>query len=176
MINFNTEPYNDDYSVDNKFYRILFRPSFAVQARELTQLQTILQNQISSHGAHVFKQGAMVIPGQISIDNKAQYVKLLASYDGVVAESFIQSVEGKYITGSSGVKAQIVKVVSATTTDPTTLYVRYVSSGSDTVTKTFSDSEVIDFDDGTSSVQAIAIEATGIGSTATIQQIGRAHV
>ena len=78
-INFNTEPYNDDFSEDNKFYRILFRPSFAVQARELTQLQTILQNQITKHGNHFFKEGAMVIPGQISIDTKAKYVKLLSS-------------------------------------------------------------------------------------------------
>jgi hypothetical protein len=170
MINFNTEPYNDDYSEDNKFYRILFRPSFAVQARELTQLQTILQNQITRQGDHLFKQGAMVVPGQISIDTKANYVKLLSSYNGVVTEAFIQETEGKYITGANGVKAQITKVVSATTTDPTTLYVRYLSSGTNKITKTFADSEVINFDDGTSSIQAIALSATGLGSLATIQR------
>ena len=53
MIDFNTEPYNDDYNEDKKFYRILYRPSFAVQARELTQMQTILQNQISRHGSAI---------------------------------------------------------------------------------------------------------------------------
>ena len=169
-INFNTEPYNDDFDEDNKFYRILFRPSFAVQARELTQLQTILQNQITRQGDHLFREGSMVIPGQISIDTKAKYVKLLASYDGVVTESFIQNVEGKFITGDSGLKAQVIKVVSSTTTDPTTLYVRYISSGDDNETKVFADSEVINFDDGTDSVQAIAVDATGIGSTATVQR------
>ena len=45
--NFNVSPYYDDYSDDKLFNRILFRPAFAVQARELTQLQTILQNQIT---------------------------------------------------------------------------------------------------------------------------------
>ena len=50
MIDFNTEPYNDDYDENKKFYRILYRPSFAVQARELTQMQTIPQKQISRHG------------------------------------------------------------------------------------------------------------------------------
>ena len=69
MLDFNTEPYNDDFDEDNKFHRILFRPSFAVQARELTQLQTILQKQIERNGSHMFKNGAMVVPGQISLDN-----------------------------------------------------------------------------------------------------------
>ena len=40
------------------FHRVLFRPAFAVQARELTQLQTILQNQIERFGEHIFKDGS----------------------------------------------------------------------------------------------------------------------
>ena len=185
--NFNTEPYNDDYSEDNKFYRILFRPSFAVQARELTQLQTILQNQIQRHGDAIFKQGAMVIPGQVSIDTNADYVKLTTSYGGFVTESFIQSAAGKFVTGASGIKAQIVKVSSSTATDPTTLFVKYTSAntvaytdvygnlnpvGTQTV---FADGEVINFDDGNlNSVQAISVlgatsaQATGRGSLASI--------
>ena len=93
MIDFNTEPYNDDYDENKKFYRILYRPSFAVQARELTQMQTILQKQISRHGSAVFKQGAMVIPGQCSVEtitqpNKgADYVKLQVSYNGVAVQT-----------------------------------------------------------------------------------------
>ena len=173
MLDFNTEPYNDDYKEDSKFYRILFRPSFAVQARELTQLQTILQNQISRHGGAIFKQGAMVVPGQVSIDTKAAYVTLTSSItaNGVTTttESFIQSSVGKYITGSSGVQAQIIKVVSATTTDPTTIYIRYRSSDSTSGTqKVFSDSEVITFDDGSNTIQASASSSTGTGSLATV--------
>ena len=80
MLDFNTEPYNDDFDENNKFYRILFRPSFAVQARELTQLQTILQKQIEFNGSHIFKQGAMVVPGQASLDVKYNYVKLQQIY------------------------------------------------------------------------------------------------
>lgn len=170
MLNFNTEPYNDDYNEDNKFYRILFRPSFAVQARELTQLQTILQKQVSRHGDAIFKQGAMVIPGQISVDTKFQYVKLTPTYGGVTTETYIQTTEGKYITGSSGLKAQIIKVVSATATDPTTIYVRYLNSGDDSITKTFSEGEIISVDGGSNSFQAVALEATGVGSAATIQR------
>jgi len=176
MLDFNTEPYNDDYSEDSKFYRILFRPSFAVQARELTQLQTILQNQIQRHGSAIYKQGAMVIPGQISIDCNAQYVKLTKDYGTVTTESFIQGTAGKYITGSSGLKAQIIKVVSATSTDPTTIYVRYNTSGTPSGTsatgtqKVFADGEVITLDDASGTVQAASSSATGTGSLATVER------
>jgi hypothetical protein len=173
MLDFNTEPYNDDYNEDSKFYRILFRPSFAVQARELTQLQTILQNQISRHGGAIFKQGSMVVPGQVSIDTNAQYVKLTPSFTsgGITSttESFISSSVGKYITGSSGIQAQIIKVVASTSIDPTTLFVRYLSSDTTTGTqKVFADSEIITFDDGTNTIQTYASGSTGVGSLATV--------
>jgi len=45
-LNFNTDPYYDDYNEDKNFHRILFKPGVAVQARELSQLQTILQDQV----------------------------------------------------------------------------------------------------------------------------------
>ena len=57
---FNKSPYFDDFDENKKFYRILFRPAVAVQARELTQSQTILQNQISRFGDHIFKDGSVV--------------------------------------------------------------------------------------------------------------------
>ena len=43
-------PYYDDFNESKKFHRILFRPAFAVQARELTQAQTILQGQVERVG------------------------------------------------------------------------------------------------------------------------------
>ena len=58
--NFNASPYFDDYDPNNNYYRILFKPSVAVQTRELTQLQTILQDQIDKFGRHVFKDGSIV--------------------------------------------------------------------------------------------------------------------
>ena len=73
---FNLTPYFDDFNEDKKFHRILFRPAYAVQARELTQSQTILQNQLERLSDHIFKQGAMVIPGQISYDLNYYSVKL----------------------------------------------------------------------------------------------------
>jgi hypothetical protein len=43
---FNVSPYFDDYNENKDFYKILFRPGVAVQARELNQFQTILQKQV----------------------------------------------------------------------------------------------------------------------------------
>ena len=54
----NVSPYYDDFDINDNFHRVLFRPGFAVQARELTQLQSILQNQIESLGRRQFKQGS----------------------------------------------------------------------------------------------------------------------
>jgi hypothetical protein len=177
MIDFNTEPYNDDYDETKQFYRILFRPSFAVQARELTQMQTILQNQIARHGDAIFKQGAMVIPGQASVETieqtktkGADYVKLAAIYSGVAVETFISSLSGVKLIGSSGVTAEIVKIQNSQETDPTTIYVRYTNSGTDTITKTFSDGEVITTEAGTYSFQALGADAIGKGSLATVEQ------
>ena len=52
----NISPYYDDYDIENQFYKVLFKPAYAVQARELTQLQTILQNQIEQFGDNIFKR------------------------------------------------------------------------------------------------------------------------
>ena len=186
-INFNTEPYNDDFSPDNKFYRILFRPGFAVQARELTQLQTILQNQIQSQGSAIYTQGSMVIPGQVSIDISANYVKLGTSYGNTVTESFIGQQNNKSITSTtSGIKATIVAVSHANSTDPTTIFVKYTSANTIAFTDTFgntypvgsrttfTDGETITIDDGSGTFQTLTTVgashnvATGIGSLASV--------
>ena len=79
-INFNTEPYYDDFDETKKFYRILYRPAFAVQARELTQMQTILQNQISNFASAIFSQNTPVSGGQVTINQKCYYIKLNQIY------------------------------------------------------------------------------------------------
>lgn len=170
MIDFNTEPYNDDFDENQKFYRILFRPSFAVQARELTQLQTILQKQISRHGDHIFTQGAMVIPGQISIDTNAQYVKLQPLYNGIAVETFLQNLKDKTIVGSSGLTADIIKVQSQETSDPTTIYIRYKNSGTSGTSKVFANGETISTTDNGYAFQALTEDATGTGSIVSIER------
>ena len=170
MIDFNSEPYNDDFDENRKFYQLLFRPGMALQARELTQLQTILQNQIKRNGDHIFQQGAMVIPGQISLDTEYHYVKLQPTYLAQNIVSYAANFEGKVITGSStGVTALVLKVELATQDDPVTLYVRYTNSGTSGTSKVFANSETLT-SSGVGSVNTIALDAIGVGSSASIER------
>ena len=66
---FNINPYYDDYDPAKSFLRVLFKPGYAVQARELTQLQSILQDQVSKVGDHLFKDGSRIVGGAISVRN-----------------------------------------------------------------------------------------------------------
>ena len=134
---FNLSPYYDDFSESKKFHRVLFRPAFAVQARELTQSQTILQNQIERVGDHLFKQGAMVIPGQVSIDTDYFAVKLTSK-----SAASLSTYNGTTITGgTSGVIAEVIGVEATDGTDPDTLFIKYNKTGSNNTTTSFTDGE-----------------------------------
>ena len=74
--NFNVSPYYDDYDEDKKFSRVLFKPAVALQARELTQLQTILQAQVERFGNNIYKEGTIIEGCQISLDADYDFVKL----------------------------------------------------------------------------------------------------
>lgn len=126
-LDFQIEPFFDDYSEDKKFHRILFRPGYAVQARELTQLQTILQEQIRRHGDHIFKEGSMVIPGQISFDLELSFIKLQFAPD-VDASTTLKGLVGKEISNDSGLLAKVVSYSVAEGEDLNTLFVKYQNS------------------------------------------------
>ena len=72
----NVPPYFDDYDEANSYYRILFKPQQAVQARELTQVQSILQNQIERFGNWAFKNGDIVDGCPIIDLPRLDYVRL----------------------------------------------------------------------------------------------------
>ena len=172
-INFNVSPYYDDYSEDDKYLKVLFRPGFPVQARELTQLQSILQNQIARHGDHMFRQGAMIIPGQISFDAGFNFVKLQPTYNGVSVDTYIEEIVGYVVVGNTtGVKGKVVAVSKSTSSDSPTIYVKYIESGTDAVSKTFEDNEIITTEDAPTAraFTSILSESTGVGSAAQIER------
>ena len=176
-LNFNIDPYFDDYDERDKFYRLLFRPGYPVQARELTQMQSILQNQIAKHAEHIFKQGSMVIPGQVSYEDDFKYVKLQSIYNGVDVNTYLSEIVGQEIIGqSSGVKAFVLHVEKQTDLDPPTVYVRYNKSGADsdgnpTDTKIFQNDEIISCEALTvpRAFRSVATSATGLGTGAAIE-------
>ena len=79
----NVAPYYDDFDKEDNFHRVLFRPGFAVQARELTQLQSILQNQVERFGRHMFQEGSVVIPGQVTYSDLTTNIQLSSTFGGV---------------------------------------------------------------------------------------------
>lgn len=123
---FNYDPYFDDFDEDKNFMRVLFRPGYAVQARELTQAQTILANQIEKFGNHIFKSGSPIIGGKISLDDRAYYIQLDAQYNGedIILENWLN----KTIIGYNTTKIVRAKVIAIddTTTNPI-LIVKYLS-------------------------------------------------
>jgi hypothetical protein len=98
-VNLTTSPYYDDFDATKNFYRILFKPGVPVQARELTQLQSILQNQIKSFASHIFVDGTRASkedPSAITISNdKHKSLKLTG-----LSVANVATYLGTYVTGA----------------------------------------------------------------------------
>jgi hypothetical protein len=129
-LNFNVSPFYDDFDPNKNFHRILFKPGFAVQARELTQSQTILQNQISKFADHIFQKNSPVSGAKITYNNNANYIKLEPTFNDSPIE--LSDFEGQLIQNTDGdVIARVIAVEQATGTevsdDPNTLAISYVS-------------------------------------------------
>jgi len=155
--NLNVNPYYDDFDADKNFYKVLFRPGYSIQGRELTQLQSILQNQIESFGKYSFKQGELVIPGEVSLNTKLNYVKLSSVSEVAVNEDNnivykkydITQLIGQTVQGlTSGVEAVILSVNLATDSSADTLYVNYITSGNSSEELTFRQGETLEVVDG----------------------------
>jgi len=168
--NLNVDPYYDDFDESKNFHRVLFRPGLAVQARELTQLQTILQNQIDRFGEHIFKEGSTVRGLEMVYDRNAKFVKLRdadSSGTTVNAAAFV----GSIVTGAtSGVTAYVLDSLDgAEANNPNikTLYIRYTGSGTAGTTAAFQSGEVLTSNTALSANVVTAnatVTATGTGS------------
>jgi len=185
--NLNISPYFDDFDKDKNFYRVLFRPGFPIQARELTTLQSILQNQIEAMGQHLFKEGAMVIPGQVGYDLNVECIIIQQAFLGVDVETYRNQLQGKIIEGlTTGIKAKVLYSIPATQSDRgyITFYIKYIESGdttSDVTTKKFQNNEQLVaeqeitfgntlIETGSPFAQMLPVDASQIGSTAYISE------
>ena len=158
--------YKDDFDSSDNFHRILFNSGRALQARELTQMQTIIQEEIARFGRNIFKEGAAVNPGGPSVDRNAEFVKIEAT------NADITGLVGLEFTGAtSSIKARILRVEDASGSDPLTFYVQYTDTddgalaGSEPVR--FSAGETINSGGNAFTVQStntVANPATGQGT------------
>lgn len=127
-LNTNISPYFDDFDELKNYHQILFRPGVSVQARELTQIQSILRNQIEQFGNHIFRQGSIVIPGNSNAELNVPYAKIESLFDSTAIDPSIWL--NKVIVGdTSGVTGIVKHIEYATLTDPITFYVTYTSGG-----------------------------------------------
>lgn len=143
-MDFNAEPFWDDFEASNgakeqNYMKILFRPGYAVQARELTQIQSILQNQVKSFGDHIFENGSPVIGGHITIDSTVTYLKLQPTYNGEDVD--LDFFDGRLIlnysnTATVSKRAKVMATVGNIPTQPT-LMVKYLRAS------TFDNGEII---------------------------------
>jgi hypothetical protein len=187
--NYTASPYYDDYNEEKNYHRVLFRPGYAVQARELTQLQTSLQAQIDRFGQHSFSDGARVVSGKPSLDIEYAYIKIEdefystvatgtgAAYDTstYITDFLEKTIIGTDNTGAFQVEAKVLAVLAAGSgpahesngSDPITLYIKYTKSGGSSAAnrtvQTFGAGEV--FKTTTGSVRVGKVQGEASAST-----------
>ena len=143
--NLNVAPYFDDYTENSNYYKILFRPGVSVQARELTQIQDILQTQVERFGNHVFKSGTIVSGVNFQFYPAYSYVKLLDNQaDGqpAIPTEYVNY----YAKNAANVQAKIINAKQGLqSTDPDTnyLYLNYINSGDSALETSFANSDVL---------------------------------
>jgi hypothetical protein len=157
--NLNVSPYFDDFDSSKNYYKILFKPSFPVQARELTGLQSILQNQIEKFGDNIFKEGSVVIPGQLNYNDRLFAIEVDPEFLGISLENYIDSLINKTIVGNdTNISARILHVLDEREERNTyTLYLNYLSSGINGES-VFNDSETLKLTE-TVSTKTITIQS-----------------
>ena len=153
--NLNIAPYFDDFNIEKQFYKILFKPAYAVQARELTQLQTILQNQVEQFGDNIYQEGSIVKGCNFTSLDGLEFVKLTNSipdpeaYIPVIQDEVIsgttKSIETKYeVEGdNTGLIASIISAARGFETRPpnlNTFFINYLNTNSSDV-KSFESGE-----------------------------------
>ena len=182
--NLNISPYYDDFDKADNFYRVRFKPGFPVQARELSTLQSILQNQLESFGSHIFKEGSMVIPGSVTYDSTYFSAKVNADHLGidvtVYLDALVNNNDGKG-TIVRGQNSQIVGTIKNYVLPPDegvddiTIFVKYTQSGTSAESVAFPNSELLTLEEnvtygnttlnaGESVLTLVADDATSIGS------------
>ena len=182
--NLNVSPYYDDFDSDKGYHRVLFKPGFPVQARELSTLQSILQNQVETFGSHIFKEGSIVIPGSITFDGQYYAVQVNPTHLGVDIGVYADKVIGKTIKGqTTEVTAKVINFISASESDNDfdTFFVKYINSSTTGDFNFFDPSEILvteeSFTYGGTTINAggtfastIDLDPCSIGSAASVDE------
>ena len=160
--------YKDDYRDSDNYYRILFNSGKTLQARELTQLQTIIQSEIGRFARNIFNEGAVVSPGGITVNNRYEYLRLDTSINQLPD---VDLVGEDFTTADTNITVKVLQVVAADalTGDPATLYIKYI----DTADAPAGDTTIrvpngTDISNGT---YTLTLEASGATGTSTLAAV-----
>ena len=161
--NFNVSPYFDDFDETKDFYRVLFRPSVAVQARELTQLQTILQTQIERFGNHVFKSGTIISGVNFDFLSQYFYSKILdLQLDGQDVD--LPNYVNLHAKNANNLTARVVNYKTgyqSQSPDLNTLYLQYINSGNSGNESSFAADQILEIYDPALTVEKVTITNGG---------------
>ena len=173
--NLNVSPYYADYNPLSDYYKVLFKAGYPVQARELTNLQLMLQNQVETIASRTMKEGDQIVPGEFGYA-QSSYVRASSITQGASSQDFV----GYTLTGAvSGVKAFVNYATPETDADDVTFYVSYDNSGTTATDSTFTEGETLESDTpnrltanvGVTSIsKPIASAAMGQGSLFTVKE------
>jgi hypothetical protein len=135
-----------------------------VQARELTQIQTAIQNQIKLFGDHIFQDGSQVLGGHLTYDNAVISLKLDDQFGNTDVD--VTDFTNQLITNNSGTSNKKARVIAVDDTQQKkTLMIRYIRG------KTFNDGEVIKVVPGdTPKATLTATNSANVGSVVSINQ------
>ena len=180
--NYSIAPYYDDFDETKNYHRILYRPGYAVQARELTQMQTNLQAQLDRFGQYAFKHGSRVVGGKVTLNTEYDFIKIDSAFVHSVggtlnSDGYLSSFVGTTITGSANsgteITAKVIAVIPSDGSDPNTLYIKYTNTGGAArTTSTFAAGEEFSSSGSTTfygQVQSTGTP-TGVGSSANIEE------
>lgn len=125
--------YKDDYRDSDNYHRVLFNAGRALQARELTQMQTIINKEIERFGSNIFREGAIVRSGNVTLNTTYEFIKLDTTLNPLPANpNSLVNLELTVKSPNPAIKVRVLEVVPAADGDPATLYVRYTDTSAGT--------------------------------------------
>lgn len=157
-------PYFDDFNEAENFHKILFKPSVAVQTREVNQLQTILQNQIERFGDNIYKQGTIIDGCNFSYHSTIPYVKI-KDIETNGTRVIVDRYKGYYTKNSANLVAEVIEVASGfeATSNTNTLFVNYLNSGDTLDIFSYTADDVLTIYNPAGTLESIAINDGSVG-------------
>lgn len=116
---YNIDPYFDDFDATKNYVKVLFKPGIPVQARELNQLQTAIQEQIKAIGGFLFKNESLVLGGESQSFN--------VIYIDVISSDLSEYDDKTFISQTNNSKIKIISHKNNLSAGVSRLYFSYLN-------------------------------------------------